>query len=174
MAIGAGAIIGGSMGLAQGIFGAIQAGKAKKALNAFDRQELNNVYENLSISTVGSEMILEENARTASMGIDAARSGGVRGIMNALPKIQAQTNSANLEARKYLDDQIIDREYAIARDNQRIQAMQEQRDNADLAGIGQQLFTGQQNMWSGFRSVANAGMSAMSPIETPTLKDNGF
>lgn len=154
------AAVGAAASIYQGVSGAVQARKARKALNEFDRQELDNVYENVRISRVGSDLIKDQNALVAGNAIEAARSGGIRGIMSTLPKIQANTNSANREARKYLDDQVIRREYAEANDNIRIQQMQEQRDNADLAGLGQQLQTGQQNMWSGIRGLANVASGA--------------
>lgn len=160
-AVTAAAIAGGSA-IYQTAQGVSQTNKANDALNAFDRQELENVYENIGISTVGSDLIKDENALVAGNAIDAARSGGIRGIMSTLPKIQAQNNAMNREARNYLDQQVQRRDYAIAGDEARIRQMQEQRDNADLAGIGQQLAVGQQNTWSGIRGIANAGMSALS------------
>ena len=136
--------------------GAQDAKDAKEALNNFERQELTNVYENMPISTLGSDLIKEENSRISSTQVNALRQSGIRGILGGIPKIQSENNRSNLQAQRLLDDQVIKRNYAISRDNQRIQGVQEQRDNADLAGIGQQLQTGRQNTFNGIRGVGNS------------------
>jgi hypothetical protein len=152
---------------------------AENALNEFERQDLENVYENMPISTLGSDLMREESGRTASTQVEASRAAGIRGIMGAVPKIQAQNNLQNRQAQIDLDSQVQKRNYSIAGDNQRIQGMQEQRDNADLAGIGQQMQAGQQNTFDGLRGLGNAAISGANNMDltqrpknltTPTLE----
>lgn len=156
------AIGGAALGIFQTIRGIRDTKRGNDALNAFDRQELENVYEGLSISTYGSDLLREENARGAATAYDAARSGGIRGITSSLSKIQAQTNNLNQRAAADLDQQVVRRNYAIAGDDARIRGIQEQRDNAELAGIGQLIQNGKQDTLTGLRGIGSAAASFVS------------
>lgn len=142
-----------------------QRKEAKDALNNFDRQELENVYEDVPISTYGSDRILEQSGLASANATQAARESGVRGILGALPKIQAQSNLDAQQAAALIDKQVIDRAYSIADDNKRIQGYQESRDNADLAGIGRQMDVGRQQTMQGIRGLGNAVISAANNID---------
>lgn len=142
-----------------------QKNEAKKALNNFDRQELENVYADLPISTVGSDFLAEQNSRTSAQLIGASQQSGSRGVLSAIPKIQAFSNDANKEGQAYLDKQVQDRNRLVASDNQRIQGIQENRDNAELAGIGQQMEVGQAYTDQGIRGASNALMSGARNID---------
>lgn len=150
----------------QTVKGIQQSKKAENARKNFNRQDLYNTKENIPISTTGSGLLREENARASASALDVARGAGSRGIFGLVPTVQAQTNLANEKARAYLDDQIQNRDYAIANDNVRIQQMQEARDNQELAGIGQLYQTGQQNTFEGMKGMFNAGASAVSQLGT--------
>ncbi|MGV6830322.1 MAG: hypothetical protein ACWA5P_02010 [bacterium] len=160
MALPVGAIMGAVAGIGQTIFGGIQARRARKALESYRRQDLNNVFENVKISTVGSDLMREENARNVATSVDALQQAGVRGVIGGLPRILASNNALNRNIRGYLDDQINRREVMIAQDDARIRSMQERREEADLAGLGQQLNVGQQNMWNGIGTIVSAGQQA--------------
>jgi hypothetical protein len=138
----------------------------KDALANYKRQNLaeSNPYKNLQISTVGSDIMRQDNQINSANAIDAMREGGSRGIA-MLPMLSAQNNQANQETRAYLDNQVLKRDYAIAGDQTAIRDMQENRENADLAGIGQQIQTGRQNMWSGIRGMGNSAMYAANNID---------
>lgn len=149
------------------------AKKANQAINNYDRQDLDksNPYENMPISTVGSDIMREESQRNNANAVEALRNGGTRGIA-MIPQVVAANNRQNQEARAYLDDQVTKRNYAIAGDKTAIRGMKEDRENADLAGLGQQLETGRQDMWSGFRGMANSGMywaENYKPTENPQV-----
>lgn len=143
-----------------------QKRKAQKALQDYDRQDLDksNAYENIPISTVGSDIMREESQRTTANTVDALRNMGSRGAA-MLPGVIADNNRANQESRNYLDDQVNKRNYAIAGDNTAIRGMVEDRENADLAGIGQQMQVGQQNMWSGIRGMGSSLMYAANNVD---------
>lgn len=68
-----------------------QKKKAKAELNAYERQELNNSFENVGISTVGTDLMREEAQRTTANIVDALQGGGSRGLA-LLPAVQANTN----------------------------------------------------------------------------------
>ena len=140
--------------------GIAQDAKAKKELANLEVPELDNAFEDIQISTLGSDIMNEQNAITTSNMVDASKSGGVRSVMGAIPQIQAFNNNANQESRKYLDDQVINRDYSIAQDNQRIRGMKEQRYQGEVQGLGQMMATGQQNAWSGIRGIGSSLMYA--------------
>lgn len=158
------------IGAATSIFQIAQGAKnkreAKEALANYERQELENVYEDLQISTVGSDLLKDRGAATTAALVDLARTGGSRGVMSSLPKIQAESNNINNEAMKYLDDQVNRRNYAIAGDNQRIQGMIEQRQNSEIAGLGQQLNVGNQTMWNGMNGLGNSLIYGANNIDS--------
>lgn len=136
--------------------GAEQKKKAEQALNDYDRQELDNAFENIQISTVGSDLMREENQRNTATAMDTISQAGDRAIIGGVPRVVATGNNANREAQKYLDDQVIRRDYAIAGDNTRIEGLQEGRDNMNISALGQQVQAGNQDMWSGMMGVGSA------------------
>jgi hypothetical protein len=140
---------------------------SEEALKNYKRQDLesSNAFKAVPISTVGSDIMREENQRTAANSIDALRNMGTRGA-GMVAGVVAQNNRANQENRAYVDEQISKRDYAIAGDNQNIRAMKENRENADLAGIGQQMQVGQQNMWGGIRGLGTTAMYAANNIDS--------
>lgn len=148
-----------AMGGYQAYQGSQNAKKANRAINNYERQDLDksNPYENMQISTIGSDIMNEQNQINSANAIEAMRAGGSRGIA-MLPSVTAQNNQANQNTRAYLDDQVTKRNYAIAGDKTNIRGMKEDRENADLAGLGQQLQTGRQDMWSGMRGMFASGM----------------
>lgn len=143
-----------------------QKRKAEKALQDYNRQDLDksNPYEAIPISTVGSDIMREENQRTSANSVDAIRNMGVRGA-SLLPGVITADNNATRESRNYIDDQILKKNYAIAGDDVNTRGMKEDRENADLAGIGNQIQVGRQDMWSGYRGLANSAMYAANNID---------
>ena len=140
--------------------------KGQKALQDYNRQDLDksNPYENIAISTVGSDIMREEAQRTTANTIDALQGMGSRGAA-MLPQVVANNTRANAESRNYLEDQINKRSYAIAGDQTAIRGMKEERENADLAGIGQQIQAGRQDMWSGIRGMGSSLMYAANNVD---------
>ena len=106
----------------------------------------------------------EQSQMNNANAVDALRNGGTRGIA-MIPQVVANSNRQNQEIRAYLDDQVTKRNYAIAGDKTAIRGMKEERENADLAGLGQQMQVGRQDMWSGFRGLASSGMYAANNID---------
>ena len=145
-------------GLAQTVSGVINKSKAKKEIDALQAPELDNAFTDIQISTVGSDIMKEQNAITTSNLINSAQSGGVRSVMGSIPKIQAFNNTANQETRKYIDDQVIDRNYAIAREDARLLNMEENRYQQELQGLGQMYNSGNQQMWSGIKGMSDSMM----------------
>ena len=167
LAAGLGMISGGIQ-----MFGGMrQKKKAQKAIDNYQRQELINPYEKMGISTSGSDLVREEASRASATAVNALQGGGIRALMGGLPGVVAQNNRATMEGRRYLDDQINKKANLVAGQDSRNQNMMEQREIGDLAGLGQQLETGRQNMFSGMRGMFNGVASGLSAI--PGLGTSG-
>lgn len=155
MGVGA-AAIGAVGGIAKSIMGAKQARQARKAIDAYDRQELTNVYGELSVSTMGADLQREELARATATGVQALQQGGVRGLVGGLGRLQAGNIQQSRQIGADLDIQQKEIDQLRAGDEGRIQQMTERREEADLAGLGQQLMVGQQNLMSGIGDIAQS------------------
>jgi len=156
---GAMAVAGGiNAGLSGGQFlsGMSERKRAKRALENYQRQELNNAFRDVQISTLGSDLMREENARNMATATDTMAQAGDRSIVGGLPKIVAQTNIANQEARNYLDGQAIKRNYAIGQDEQQIRSIKEARDNANISALSSQVNSANQDMWNGLKGFGSA------------------
>lgn len=140
----------------QAIDGANRSRKAQRELNNYERQELDNAFENVQISTMGSDLLREEGARTTANLVDATQMGGARTIIGGIPRVVGASNEINREAAKMLDDQVQRREYAIAQDNARIEGITENRDMANISALSSQVEAGRQDMWSGFGSALSS------------------
>jgi hypothetical protein len=147
------ALAGSGLQIAQGIG---QNNEANSAFDNFERQDLENVYSDMPISLLGSNLRREDASQATANLTEAARGSGIRGVFGALPRIQASSNQAARVNQLDVDDQVMRRNFAIAGDEGRIQGIQENRDNQDLAGIGQLMSVGQQNIQSGISGAFNS------------------
>lgn len=162
-------------GIAQSISGARQAKKARQAIAAYERQDLSNVYSDLSVSTLGADLQREELARSTGASLDALRSGGARALVGGIGKLQEVNTSVARNIGVDLDEQERRIQEMVAGDELRIQQMQERREEQDLAGLGQQLNTGLQNQAggigtavSGLGALAGAGLGSTTDKTTKT------
>ena len=130
--------------------------KAQNELNSYERQVLTNAFENVKISTMGSDILRDENARNTANLVNASKMGGARTIIGAVPKIVASSNEVNQTAAKMVDDQIINREYAIAGDKTRIQGITEQRDIANISALSSQVDASKQDFWNGVNGALSS------------------
>lgn len=144
--------------------GAQDKKEAKRALNDFKRQDLTNPYENMQISTVGTDAMREEAGRTSANLVESSK-GDIRSVMGNIPQIVALNNDMNRGIQTDLDMQVQKRNYAIANQKVNNQGVQEGRDNADLSGIGTQLNVGRQDMWNGMRGLMTTANYAANNID---------
>ena len=161
------AVIGGAglvMGGIKAIDGAKRSKNAKNELNAYERETLDNAFKDISISTMGSDLLREENTRTSAGLTDALQQSGTRGIIGGIPRVVAATNEINQQAAKMLDDQVQNREYAIAGDNVRIEGMKERRDNDNIGALSSQVDAGRNDMWDGIMGGINAAGSMANSL----------
>lgn len=158
------AVIGG-ISVAKGVYDTVQANKEKKRkqaeLDAYQRQNLqeSNPYKNIPLFTAGNDAMRDDANRNMATAMNSIGNAGTRAIIGATPKIVAEQNNVNRELQRGLEDQQMKRAYAIAGDEAQIRGMQEQRENADLAGLGNAIDVARQDANMGINTALNGAMS---------------
>lgn len=125
--------------------------QAQQLIDNFEWQDLENAYTNKQVSTLGSDLMREENSRAMSTATGALREGGSRALIGGLGKVVSQSNTMNRQIAANLDEQQKALDLAAAADDVRIRSMVEERQANELAGYGEMLQQG--------RSMKNAGFS---------------
>lgn len=115
--------------------------------------ELENVFSDMPVSTLGSDIAREEASRNTASLVNASRQAGTRGVFSSIPRIQSLNNEANRRNQLELDTRIDRRNELVARDNQRIQGVDENRYSQELAGIGQLMDVGNAQTMAGLRGL---------------------
>lgn len=163
-------------GISNMISGAKQASDAKNALENYERQKLENVAEGLQVSTLGSDLQREEQARLASSQVASAREGGARTMIGGLGRVQQGNQLVNRQIGADLDAQQKAIDQMRAEDEARIRAIQENREIADVAALSSQYNTGQQvkanGMSQGIQGLSTLGSAFGSRYggETPQVE----
>jgi hypothetical protein len=157
-----GEYIAGGMSVVGGAYNMIQGAKqrkdAKNALENYKRQELNNVAENLQVSTLGADRQREEQARLAATQIDALQGAGTRGIIGGLGRVEAGNQAVNADIAANLDEQQKQIDSMKAEDDARIRGMQENREIGDINALSSQYNAGNEAMQMGFgQAIGGAG-----------------
>lgn len=152
------AAIAGAAGIAKTAIGAAQAGKARRALDKFKRQDLTNIAEGLTVSTLGADLQTQEAQRRFATSVDALRSGGVRGVVGGLAQQEAQQQVLQRQIAADLDQQQRQIDMVRAQDEARIQGMTEQRESFDYQQLLGQQAAGRQQVGAGIGDIASAGM----------------
>lgn len=150
-------------GLAQTLQAAKQEKEASRALENYERQQLTNVANNLEVSTLGADIQRQEQSRLASTQIDALRGGGTRALLGGLGRVEAGNQNVNRQIAADIDMQQKQIQQQQAEDEARIRAMQENRENADVAALSSQVQAGRQDMWGGIGNmVRGVGMAGQA------------
>ena len=157
-----GALLEAAGGIAKGVMGAIQSSKANKAIRNYKRQDLINVHEGRGVSTQAQEYAQEQLAMSASTAMQALQASGVRGVVGGTGKVVETAVDSAQKVGASIDIAQTQLEADIAQDDSNIRTMQESRESADLAGLGQQSAVGQQNIFSGVADVAQGASSFMA------------
>lgn len=157
-----GAVIGAAGGISKMVAGGKAKKAAKRALNKYKRQTFKNAHSGRTISTKGADIALDASARLAATSLDTLAAGGIRGSVGGVGQVQKAANDLSLRIGANQDEQLKEIESAEAREEIRIQTMVEQRQNADLNRLQQQLNAGAQTQASGLGDIAQAGFSVAS------------
>lgn len=146
-------------GLSQMISGSKEKRDAQRALENYQRQQLKNVQENRTVSTLGSDLQREEQQRLAATQVDALRGGGTRALVGGLGRVESGNQRVNQQISADLDMQQKEIDAAIAQDQANIRGMQENRENADIAALSSQYMAGKQDQNTGMGNIIQgAGM----------------
>ena len=150
--------IGGIASIGQMISGDKASKKAQEAIDNYKRQELTNPYEGLQVSTLGADRQREDLARSISTMANNSIMGGSRAILGLAPQMLAQQNQQEAQIMANLDEQEKQRQQMIARGNEMVQNMQENREQNDLMGLGNALNTARQEKMNGLNNLVQTGV----------------
>ena len=132
---------------------------AKKQIEAFERQEFNNPFENLKISTLKADQETDANLSRNATSVDALQRGGTRAVLGGIPKV----NESNVLLQNLISQDIEkqDREnkLLLAKGEQNITDLRERREESALLGLGQQLQSARQDSANGVASLVSGGLS---------------
>lgn len=156
--MGVSSAITGGLSAGLGIYQTIQGSKekrdAQKALENYERQKLENVAQDLQVSTLGADRQLAEQSRLASTQIGALQGGGTRALIGGLGKVEAGNQAVNNQVVAQLDQDQERINQMIASDNANIRDMQENRENADISALSSQYQAGKQDLNMAFGNIA--------------------
>lgn len=136
--------------------------EAEKAAEEYERQKLTNPYENLQVSTRGSDLQQENINTQVSTTVDALRSGGSRAILGGIPTLYDNVIKSNQQVAASLDQQENQNQQLEAQGNAMVQNMNEQRERDDLLGIGNAINTARQEYNNGLTNVVQSGFALAS------------
>ena len=165
------AIAGTAISAATAVDGMIKSGNAKKALDNLDVPELENPNKNIQISTQGSDLIKEEGQRRTANILDTLQGGSARNVLSALPSLVAVNNQINQQAAADIDRQMINREYKIAGYEERLNGIEEQRYQGEIAGYGALQNAAQHQMWNGIKGTVSSLGSLGRSLEKTDIKN---
>jgi len=143
-----------------------QKADAKKQIADFDRQELVNPYENIQISTKKSDQQTEANLVNVATTVDALQRGGTRAILGGIPRINNQSLILQERISQDLTNQELQRDLQIARGEENIRAIRENREVGALAGLHNQLDTANHTQANAIGSILQTGLGFAEMINS--------
>ena len=145
-----------------GLYQSIQEGKRRKQMEDYlanyQRQELANPMEGLQVSTLGADRQREDLARSLSTVANQAAQGGSRAIASITPQATQQLMDNEAKIMADLDQQYRQNQQLIAQGAAQVQAMQENREQNDLLGIGNAINVASQNQNNAMTQAAQGLM----------------
>jgi len=142
-----------------------QKSEAKKAISEFESQDLPNPYENVQVSTMGADMQTDAAQSAFATSVDALQRGGTRAVVSALPRISETNILLQNQIAADIDRQAKERDMMIARGDENIRQIRENREQLALQGLGQQLQVGRQDSAGGMMNLVSgmlAGSTALN------------
>ena len=153
IAIGSAALSAGT-GLAGAISQGKQARKYQELIENYERQKLVNPFAGLQVSTLGADRQREDLNRTMTTYGNLASLSGTRGIASLLPNLTQTQNDQTAKIAANLDEQEKQRQQLIAQGDAQVQAMQENREQNDLLGLGNAYQTAKSNQAQSMGMIA--------------------
>ena len=137
-----------------------QAKKTQQAIDNYQRQDIVNPNLGLQVSTLGADRQREDLSRSIATMANQAAYGGSRAILGLAPNMLAQQMQQEQQIAGNLDQQEAQRQAAVAQGEAMAMQMTEQRENADLAGLGTQLNVARQERANGINNLVQTGLGA--------------
>jgi hypothetical protein len=149
--------------------------RAQEFIDNFKFEKQINPAESISLATEATNRRLEQVQANSANMIDALQQGGARSVIGGAGRVQQATNQAALDVLSGLEQQEINRQYAIAQGEAENQRVRQAREEQELAGYGQMLNLGQQMKYAGVSDLLNTSgfigqMPAMGGTDTPRPK----
>ena len=154
-----------AIGLAQTGKGMIDANNTRKEIENFNRQELVNPYENISVNTLKSDQQTDANLSNVATSVDALQRGGTRAVLGGIPRINESNILLQGLISQDLEQQDVNRDLLIAKGEQEITGIRENREINALQGLGQQLQTARQDTMSGISNAITSGLSISNALK---------
>ena len=139
-----------------------QAKKTQQAIDNYQRQDIVNPNLGLQVSTLGADRQREDLSRSIATMANQAAYGGSRAILGLAPNMLGQQMQQEEQIAGTLDQQEAQRQAAVAQGEGMVTQMTEQRENADLAGLGNQLNVARQERANGINNMLQTGFGAAS------------
>ena len=137
-----------------------QADKREKEIDNYQRQDIVNPNLGLQVSTLGADRQREDLNRSITMMANQAAMGGSRSILGIAPNLLNAQLQQGQQIAGNLDQQEAQRQQAVAQGEGMVTQMMEQRENADLAGLGNQLNVARQERANGINNLVQTGFGA--------------
>ena len=137
-----------------------QAKKTQQAIDNYQRQDIVNPNLGLQVSTLGADRQREDLNRSITMMANQAAMGGSRSILGIAPNLLNAQLQQGQQIAGNLDQQEAQRQQAVAQGEGMVTQMMEQRENADLAGLGNQLNVARQERANGINNLVQTGFGA--------------
>ena len=175
IALGSAALSAGT-GIAGYISQGKQARKYQEQIENYERQKLVNPFAGLQVSTLGADRQREDLNRTMTTYGNLASLSGTRGIASLLPNLTQTQNDQTAKIAANLDEQEKQRQQLIAQGDAQVQAMQENREQNDLLGLGQAYQTSKANQAQSMGMIAQGlgtlGYAAANGVFNGTTSNN--
>ena len=137
-----------------------QAKKTQQAIDNYQRQDIVNPNLALQVSTLGADRQREDLSRSIATMANQAAMGGSRSILGIAPNLLNAQLQQGQQIAGNLDQQEAQRQQAVAQGEGMVTQMMEQRENADLAGLGNQLNVARQERANGINNLVKTGFGA--------------
>lgn len=148
----------------QAIKGAQDKSDSEKTLENYGRQGFTNIADTVQVSTLGANLQREDQSRLASTQVGALQGTGARGVIGGLGRVESGNQQINRQIAAELDTQQKEIDRMYAQDQANIRAMQEQREQQDIAALSSQYNAGNQMMFQGIGGIAQTSIAALGAL----------
>jgi len=129
---------------------------AQARINSFRWQELTNPFKTQKVSTLGSDLQIEQNQITNATAVEAMRNAGTRGVIGGVPSVVESSNDVNRKIAANLDEQQKAIDNNTSQREVEMQNMTERRQAEELSGYANALNVGMGMKYQGITQGVNA------------------